>query len=89
MMQNKSLVSVITISYNQEKYIGETIKSVLDQNYSNVEYIVIDAGSNDRSREIIMQYKDQINKIIFEKDDGPGDGLNKGLKLLREIFCVG
>jgi len=88
MMQNKSLVSVVTISYNQEKYIEETIKSVLDQNYSNVEYIVIDAGSNDRSREIIMQYQDRINKIIFEKDDGPGDGLNKGFKIAKgDILC--
>ena len=87
-MTNKDLVSVITISYNQQNFIEDTIKSVLAQNYPNVEYIIIDAGSYDGSRDIIMKYQDQINKIIFEKDDGPGDGLNKGFKIAKgDIIC--
>ena len=87
-MTNKDLVSVITISYNQQNFIEDTIKSVLAQNYPNIEYIIIDAGSHDGSRDIIMKYQDQINKIIFEKDDGPGDGLNKGFKIAKgDIIC--
>ena len=54
-MKNNILVSVVTISYNQEKFIENTIKSVLNQNYSNIEFIVIDAGSSDKSREIIKR----------------------------------
>ena len=87
-MTNKDLVSVITISYNQQNFIEDTIKSVLAQNYPNIEYIIIDAGSHDGSRDIIMKYQDQINKIIFEKDNGPGDGLNKGFKIAKgDIIC--
>jgi glycosyltransferase involved in cell wall biosynthesis len=87
-MLNKILVSVITISYNQENFIENTIKSVLNQGYPNIEYIVIDAGSSDRSREIIMKYKKKISKIIFEQDDGPADGLNKGFKIAKgDILC--
>jgi len=87
-MKNNILVSIVTISYNQEKFIEDTIKSVLDQNYSNIEFIVIDAGSSDRSREIIKKYEGKISKIIFEHDDGPADGLNKGFKIANgDILC--
>ena len=71
-------ISIVTISFNQANYIEETIKSVLAQKNIDLEYIVVDAGSTDGSREIILKYKSQINKIIFEKDEGPADGLNKG-----------
>ncbi len=87
-MQNNFLVSVITISFNQEKFIEDTINSVLNQDYPNIEYIVIDAGSNDNSREIIRKYEKKIDKIIFEKDEGPADGLNKGFKIAKgDILC--
>lgn len=71
-------ISVVTISYNQAPYLDECIRSVLDQNYPNVEYIVVDPGSVDGSRDIIHQYADRIQKIILEPDRGPADGLNKG-----------
>ena len=73
-------VSIVTISYNQGKYIEETINSVLTQNGVDIEYIVVDAGSKDNSRDIIKKYENRIDKIIFETDEGPADGLNKGFK---------
>ena len=74
-------VSIVTISYNQSGYLAQAIESVLNQDYEDLEYIVVDAGSTDGSREIIEQYRSKINKIIFEPDEGPADGLNKGFAL--------
>lgn len=71
-------ISVVTISYNQAPYLDECIRSVLDQNYPNVEYIVVDPGSVDGSRDIIHQHASRIQKILLEPDLGPADGLNKG-----------
>ena len=71
-------VSIVTISYNQGSFLEETISSVINQDYADIEYIVVDPGSTDGSREIIDRYRDQIDKIIFEPDNGPADGLNKG-----------
>lgn len=70
--------SIVTISFNQGQYLEETINSVLNQRGVEVEYIVVDPGSKDNSRDIIQKYKDSITHIIFEKDTGPGNGLNKG-----------
>jgi len=70
-------ISVVTISFNQVKYLRECINSVLSQDYKDIEYIIVDPGSTDGSREIIESYGDRIFKV-FEKDDGPADGLNKG-----------
>lgn len=70
-------ISIVTISYNQVKFLKECIESVLDQNYQNIEYIIVDAGSTDGSRELILNYGKKIINI-FEKDNGPADGLNKG-----------
>jgi len=71
-------ISIITISYNQAQFLEQTIISVLEQDYPDIEYIVVDAGSTDGSREIIDKYKERISKTIFEPDKGPADGLNKG-----------
>jgi len=71
-------VSIVTISYNQAQYLEQCIQSVLEQKYSDIEYIIVDPGSTDGSREIIERYRDRIDKIIFEPDNGPADGLNKG-----------
>jgi len=73
-------VSIVTISYNQRKFLERTILSVLNQDYPNIEYIVVDPGSTDGSRELIDQYGSNISKTIFEADQGPADGLNKGFK---------
>ena len=71
-------VSIVTISYNQAEFLERAIKSVIEQDYEDIEYIVVDPGSTDGSREIIERYRSKIDKIIFEPDDGPADGLNKG-----------
>jgi glycosyltransferase involved in cell wall biosynthesis len=71
-------ISIVTISYNQAPFLERTIRSVLDQDYPDVDYIVVDPGSTDGSREIIERYRGRISKIILEPDKGPADGLNKG-----------
>ena len=71
-------VSIVTISFNQASFVEQAIRSVLSQDYENIEYIVVDAGSTDGSRDIIQRYKDKLAVVIFEPDDGPADGLNKG-----------
>lgn len=80
-------ISVVTISYNQAEYLSRCIESVLSQDGPEIEYIVIDGGSNDGSREIIEKYRDRLAHVVMEKDDGPGDALNKGLRLSTgEVF---
>jgi len=70
--------SIVTISYNQAQFLEQAIRSIVEQDYPEVEYIVVDPGSTDGSRDIIERYRDRIDKIIFEPDNGPADGLNKG-----------
>lgn len=71
-------ISIITPSYNQGSYLERTILSVLNQNYPNLEYIVIDGGSNDQSVAIIKKYERFLSYWISEKDSGQSDALNKG-----------
>jgi glycosyltransferase involved in cell wall biosynthesis len=74
-------ISIVTISFNQAEFLERTIKSVLDQDYADLEYIVVDPGSTDGSRDIIEKYRDKITHIVYEQDQGPADGLNKGFSL--------
>lgn len=74
-------ISVITPSYNQGKYLEETILSVIGQNYPNLEYIIIDGGSTDDSVDIIRKYKKYLAYWISEKDNGLYDAINKGMSL--------
>jgi glycosyltransferase involved in cell wall biosynthesis len=71
-------ISLVTISFNQAPYLEQALRSVLDQDYPDLDYIVVDPGSTDGSREIIERYRDRITQVIFERDRGPADGLNKG-----------
>ena len=77
------LVSIITIVYNGEKYIEGAILSVLDQSYSNIEYIVVDGGSTDGTISIINKYRSRIQKFVSEKDRGISDAFNKGIKMAK------
>ncbi len=76
-------ISIVTANYNGERFIEQTLKSVISQRDDGVEleYIVIDGKSTDRSMEIINKYKAQIDRIICEKDSGAFDAINKGLAL--------
>lgn len=79
-------ISVITPSYNSEKYIEDCIKSVLDQNYLNFEHLIIDGLSTDSTIDIVKRY-DHV-KYISEPDDGLSDALNKGVNLATgDIIC--
>lgn len=73
-------VSIITSCYNRHTTIRKAIESVLGQTYPDIEYIIVDGGSTDGSREIISEYRDRVSKIIFEPDNGMYEGLNKGVK---------
>lgn len=75
----KPLFSIITITYNAEKVLEETMRSVLMQSSSNYEYIIIDGASKDKTVDIIKQYKDSITYWISEPDKGLYDAMNKGL----------
>jgi glycosyltransferase involved in cell wall biosynthesis len=71
-------VSIVTISFNQAQFLERAIRSVVEQDYPDIEYIVVDPGSTDSSRDIIERYRSRISRVIYEADRGPADGLNKG-----------
>lgn len=77
----KPLISIVTVVYNGEKYLEQTIISILGQDYDNVEYIIIDGGSTDRTLDIIKKYQDQVDYWISEPDTGPFNAMNKGASL--------
>lgn len=74
-------ISVVTVSYNQRDYLEQCLRSVLEQNYPNLEFIVIDAGSTDGSIDILRQYESRLTRLVIEPDEGQSDGLNKGFRL--------
>jgi len=81
------LVSIVTPSYNQGEFLEETINSILDQTYKNIEYYIIDGGSLDNSISIIKKYEKYLNGWVSEKDEGQSNAINKGYKLTSgEIF---
>jgi glycosyltransferase involved in cell wall biosynthesis len=74
-------ISIITVVYNNERTIADAIESVLSQSYKNIEYIIVDGDSNDKTKEIITRYSGQIDKYVSEKDLGIYDAMNKGIKM--------
>ncbi len=80
-IENSSSVSIITVVFNGEKYLENTIQSVINQSYPNLEYIIIDGGSTDKTLGIIKQYQDQIDYWISESDSGIYGAMNKGISV--------
>lgn len=74
-------ISLITVVYNGEKYLKDCIESVINQDYADLEYLVIDGGSTDSTLSIIENYKDKIAHFVSEKDRGMYDALNKGISM--------
>ena len=84
MSDNKKLkISIITVVKNKVNTIERAIKSVINQNYSNFEYIIIDANSDDGTSEKIKKYNEKISTVIREDDRGIWDAMNKGLKYVN------
>ncbi|HSN21662.1 MAG TPA: glycosyltransferase [Usitatibacter sp.] len=80
-------ITMVTISFNQARYLEACIGSVLAQGYPDLEYIVVDAGSTDGSRDIVARYAGRLAAAILEPDAGPADGLNKGFaRATGEVF---
>jgi glycosyltransferase involved in cell wall biosynthesis len=85
----KPLVSIITVVRNGEETIETTIKSVANQSYDNIEYVVIDGLSTDRTNQIIDQYRDKISYYISEADKGIADAWNKGIAASTgDLICI-
>jgi len=74
-------ISIITVCFNSADTLEDTIRSVMGQEYKDIEYIIIDAGSTDGTLDILKKYCDQIHKYISEPDKGVYDAMNKGIKL--------
>lgn len=81
--EDKPLVSIITVVFNGQKHLEQTIQSVINQTYDNVEYIIMDGGSTDGTLEIIEKYEDKIDYWVSEPDEGIYDAMNKGISLAQ------
>jgi len=79
----KPLISIITAVYNGEQFLEETIKSIINQTYKNIEYIIIDGGSTDGTLDIIKKYENKLAYWVSEKDSGISDAFNKGVKISK------
>lgn len=73
--------SIITVTYNAEKVLEDTIQSIVTQTYKNVEYILVDGGSTDGTLDIINKYRTHIHTVVSEPDKGLYDAMNKGIRL--------
>ena len=74
-------ISIITITYNSAKTLERTIKSIIEQKYENLEYIIVDGGSTDSTLEIVKKYDTWISKWVSEPDSGISNAFNKGINM--------
>lgn len=81
-------ISVVTVVYNSSALIKNTVKSIINQSYSHIEYIVVDGGSTDGTIDILNRYKKNISTLISEPDRGIYDAMNKGIRLATGDFVV-
>ena len=79
-------ISIITVCFNSEDTIRDTIESVLSQTHPDIEYIIVDGASSDNTLSIIQEYQDQISKVVSEPDKGIYDAMNKGIQLATGHF---
>jgi glycosyltransferase involved in cell wall biosynthesis len=84
----KPKLSIISVVYNNVRDIERTVKSVVNQTYSNIEYIVIDGASTDGTLDVLYRYQLQIAKLVTEKDKGIYDAMNKGLALATGDYVL-
>lgn len=73
--------SIITVSYNSAKTIRDTLESIRNQDYGDIEYIIVDGGSTDGTLDIIAEYQDIVTKMVSEPDHGISDAMNKGIRM--------
>lgn len=79
----KPKISIVTITYNSEAIVEETIKSVISQDYPDLEYIIIDGGSKDNTLAVVDKYRDRIAKVVSE----PDEGISEGYKVCYRHSC--
>lgn len=85
-LPNQPLITVVTVVFNGAKYLEETIQSVINQTYSNIEYIIIDGGSTDGTLDVLYSFDNQLDYWVSEPDAGIYDAMNKAIELARGQF---